>query len=212
IYAAAIVLLGLVPVNQSFAQTPETSQSIEIMVLDNGVDTDLVLPAKTAIIDWRDYLHLQDFPGADPGFSHFAFGWGNRRFYMETPEWTDLSLDVALSAALGIGKSAMHVYYLPKAPPPGEKRILLKLSPVQYERLVHYIFNSFQQDENGRFLLIKSKGYTATDNFYAATGRFSLLKSCNGWTNGALKNAGIKTVAWAPLPHFMMRKLRKLNQ
>ena len=207
LYAGAIVVLGLWPVNRSFAQSPK---GIEVVVMDNGVHTDLALPVKTSIIDCNKYLHLQDFKGANSRFTHFAFGWGNRKFYMETPEWRDLELDVALSAAFGFGRSAMHVYYLPAAPKASRKNVVLKLSEEQYQNLVNYILNSFQQ-QNGEFLLIKNKGYTSTDNFYEAHGSFSLLKTCNSWTNSALKATGVKTVFWAPLPHLMMRKLRKLN-
>jgi uncharacterized protein (TIGR02117 family) len=208
-YSGLVVALGVISVNNSFAQT---ERGIAIYVIDNGIHTDLVLPASSKVIDWRNYLHLKDFPGADTTFSHFAFGWGNRRFYMETPEWRNLSLDVALSAALGIGKSAMHVYYEPRPPKPGKRVIQLNLSEEQYAELVKYIFNTFRKDENGRFLPIKSKGYTSTDNFYEANGKFSLLKTCNGWTNSGLKAAGVETVAWAPVPHLMMRKLRKLKK
>ncbi|MFC5271581.1 TIGR02117 family protein [Adhaeribacter terreus] len=209
LYCSLIVFFGLIPVNISFAQA---EKGIQVFVIDNGVHTDLVLPASTNTIDWREHLRLKDYPGADSTFTHFGFGWGNRRFYMETPEWSDLNLDIALSAALGIGKSAMHVYYFAAAPKPGKNEIELHLTEEQYAKLVQYIFNTFQRDENGRFLLIKNKGYTRTDNFYEANGRFSLIKTCNGWTNTALKKAGIETVFWAPLPHLMMRKLRRLDQ
>ncbi len=208
VYFLAITFFGLLTVNRSFAQTPG---GIEVVVMDNGVHTDLALPLKTDVIDWRTYLRPEDFAGANPNFTHAAFGWGNRKFYMETPEWKDLDLDVALSAAFGFGKSAMHVYYLRQAPRASQKNIVLKLSETQYRHLVTYILDSFKQ-ENGQVMLIKNKGYTSTDNFYEANGSFSLLKTCNGWTNSGLKAAGIKTVFWAPLPHFMMRKLRKLNQ
>ena len=209
LYLSMVVVFGIIPVNTSFAQA---EPNVEIFVIDNGIHTDLVLPVKTSAIDWRQYLHLQDFPGADSSFRYFAFGWGNRRFYMEPPEWHDLSPEIALSAALGIGKSAMHVYYLKQKPKPGEKEIALKLTEEQYAKLVQYIFKSFQRTENGSFLLIKSKGYTSTDNFYEANGRFSLLKTCNVWVNSGLKAADVETVFWAPVPHFMMRRLRKLNE
>lgn len=208
LYGLAVLLCGLLTVNNSFAQTP---RGIEVVVMDNGVHTDLALPVKTSVIDWNNYLFLQDYRGAKASFTHFAFGWGNRKFYMETPEWRDLELDVALSAAFGFGKSAMHVYYLAAAPKTSHKNVVLKLSEAQYQDLVNYILHSFQQDENGRFLLIKNKGYTSTDNFYEANGSFSLLKTCNAWTNSGLKAAGVKTVFWAPLPHLMMHRLRKLN-
>ena len=207
LYGLTILLCGLLTVNNSFAQTPS---GIEVVVMDNGVHTDLALPVKTSVIDWNQYLNVEDFKGANARFTHVAFGWGNRKFYMETPAWRDLNLEVALAAAFGFGKSAMHVYYLPTAPKTSSRNVVLKLSEEQYQQLVNYILHSFQQ-ENGRFLLIKNKGYTSTDNFYEANGSFSLLKTCNAWTNSGLKAAGIKTVFWAPLPHLMMRKLRKLN-
>lgn len=208
LYGLAILLAGLWPVNRSFAQSP---RGVEIVVMDNGVHTDLALPVKTSVINWNEYLPLKDYRGANAGFTHVAFGWGNRKFYMETPEWTDLELDVALSAAFGFGKSAMHVYYLPAAPQANAKNVVLQLSETQYQKLVTYIQDSFQQDQNGKFLLIQNKGYTSTDNFYEAHGRFSLVRTCNSWTNSALKAAGVETVFWAPLPHLMMRKLRKSN-
>ena len=207
LYALAIVLLGTIPVNRSFAQSPA---GVEIMVMDNGIHTDLVLPVKTSIIDWRKYLHPSDYAGADTNFAYVASGWGNRRFYMETPEWKDLRLDVALTSALGFGRSAMHVYYLPKRLNPGKTQVPLRISEEQYKALVEHIRNTFQQNQNGSFLLIKGKGYTATDNFYEAHGRFSIFKTCNSWTNGTLKAAGIETVFWAPVPHLMMPRIRKL--
>src|SRR5688572_14368481 len=84
LYALAVLVLGLVPVNNTYAQT---QQGIEIMVIDNGIHTDLVVPVKSNIIDWAGYLPVSDYPGVKPGFTHLAFGWGNRKFYMETPEW-----------------------------------------------------------------------------------------------------------------------------
>ncbi len=205
LYILSFLVLGLIPVNRSFAQT---QTGIEIMVIDNGVHTDLVLPIKTKTIDWHKYLLLKDYAGADSSFSHVAFGWGNRRFYMETPQWKDMRIDVALSAALGFGRSAMHVYYIPKPLKSDKTQISIKLSEAQYERLVAYILNSFQQ-QNGGFLLIKDRGYTSIDNFYEANGRFSMFKTCNSWTNAGLKAAGVETVYWAPVPYLMMRQLRE---
>ena len=208
IYLAAVVVLGFVSVNRSFAQA---GNGIEIMVIDNGIHTDLVVPVKTSVFDWGNYINVGDYPAADYRFTHLAFGWGNRRFYMETAEWEDLHVDVAISAALGLGKSAMHVYYLSKPLKAGKKQIPIRLSEADYAKLTQYIRNSFQQ-ENGKFLLIAGKSYSGTDNFYEANGRFSLLKTCNSWTNAGLKAAGVKTVAFAPVPFLMMRKLRNLNK
>jgi hypothetical protein len=95
LYILSGLVLGSIPVHSSYAQA---KQGIEIFVTDNGVHTDLVLPVKTEFIDWRDKLYVQDYTGADSTFTHVGFGWGDRQFYMETPEWTDLTLTTAITS------------------------------------------------------------------------------------------------------------------
>ena len=203
LYALFMVSLGFFPVNRSFAQVPE---GIEIFVLDNGVHTDLALPVKTELLDWRSKLPVQDYPEADSSWQYAVFGWGDRRFYMETPEWGDLRPGVAIGAALWPTPSAMHVYYEPRRRKVTEKTVPVTLSPEQYEKLVNYITGTFKQ-QNGSFILIPGKGYTGADNFYEAHGHFSFFRTCNTWTNNALKAAGLKTGAWAILPSGVMRHL-----
>ncbi|WP_242927047.1 TIGR02117 family protein [Pontibacter vulgaris] len=204
LYLLAVVVLGSIPVNRSYA---ETREGIEIFVTDNGVHTDFVLPVKTAITDWRTQLLLQDYKGADSSYTHIAFGWGDRRFYMETPEWKDLRLDVAITALFWPTRSAMHVSYIRRPLIPNKYQRPVILSEAQYEQLVNYISGTFRQ-QNGQFILIKGAGYTSEDNFYEAHGRFHLFRNCNNWTNRGLKTIGVKTAAWAPLPFAIMRHLR----
>jgi uncharacterized protein (TIGR02117 family) len=200
------ILLSFVPMNSSFAQALQNDH-IEIYVTSNGIHTDLILPVKTAYLDWRETIALHHFGGADSTFTHIGFGWGDRRFYMETPEWGDLTLKVAISAALWPTPSAMHVEYFRRPLTPNKHQRPIRVTPEQYIKLATYIQQSFRQHE-GSFMLIPGKGYTSTDNFYEANEKFFLPKNCNNWVNQGLKTAGLKAAFFAPFPYAVMRHYR----
>lgn len=202
----AALLLSFVPVNNGYAQS--TQDTVEIFVTSNGIHTDLILPVKTDMIDWRDKIPLHHFSGADSTHESIAFGWGDRKFYMETPEWSDLTLKVALSAIFWPTPSAMHVEYIPTKLNPAKHQRPVQLTADQYKQLVSYIKGSFQTDNDDEFMLIPDAGYTSEDNFYEAKEKFFFPKNCNNWVNSGLKAAGVKTALWAPFPFAIMRHLR----
>lgn len=206
LYILSALVLGSVPVNSSYAQT---TQGIEIFVTNNGVHTDLVLPVKTRYIDWRDRLHVQDYAGADSTFTHVSFGWGDRKFYMETPEWKDLTLTTAITALFWPTRTAMHVEYIARPLQKNKHQQPVVVTEEQYQALVQYLLDSFQQEPDGEFLLIEGKGYNDRDNFYEATGKFHLFKTCNVWVNGGLKAMGYRTALWTPFSFQVMRQVRR---
>jgi uncharacterized protein (TIGR02117 family) len=206
LYLLAGLVLGSISVNKSYAQT---SQGIEVFVTDNGVHTDLILPVKTHIIDWRDKLHVQDYSGADSSFTHVGFGWGDREFYMETPEWTDLTLTTAIKSLFWPTRTAMHVEYIARPLRQNKFQQPILLTEEQYQSLVQYILDSFQQQPDGEFMLIEGMGYHSRDNFYEAHGKFHLFKTCNGWVNGGLKAMGHRAAFWAPFSFSVMRQVRE---
>jgi uncharacterized protein (TIGR02117 family) len=205
LYTLLGLVLGSIPVNKSYAQA---SQGIEIFVTDNGVHTDLILPVKTEVIDWRDKLYVQDYAGADSTFTQVGFGWGDRRFYMETPEWKDLTLTTAITSLFWPTRTAMHVEYIARPLKQNKHQQPVLLSEAQYKDLVQYILNSFQQQPDGEFLLIEGMGYHTRDNFYEAHGKFHLFKTCKGWVNGGLKAMGHRYAFWAPFSFSVMRQVR----
>ena len=205
LYAVAGLVLGSLPVNNSYAQA---KQGVEIFVTNNGVHTDFVLPVKTPYIDWRDKLHLQDYAGADSTFTHVGFGWGDRKFYMETPEWKDLTLTTAIAALFWPTRTAMHVEYIARPLKQNKYQQPVLVTEGQYQALVQYILDTFQQQPNGEFILIKGRGYHDRDNFYEANGKFHLFKTCNGWVNGGLKAMGHRAAFWAPFSFSVMQQVR----
>lgn len=207
LFLLSAFVLGSIPVNSSFAQALQEDGQVEIFVTSNGVHTDLVVPVATPSIDWREKVPLHHFASADSSYTHLSFGWGDRKFYMETPSWSDLTPGVALRAALWPTPTAMHVKYVATRLLPTKRQRPVLLSPEQYRQLVQYIDSSFQK-ENGVYRHITGSGYTGQDTFYEAHGKFYILKNCNNWVNQGLKAAGVKTAFWAPLPFAVMRHLR----
>lgn len=81
----------------------------------------------------------------------------------------------------------------------GETCREIRISKEQYGRLIAYISNSFQKDEQGHFIKIETTAnYGETDAFYEANGSYSMLHTCNTWANNALKYSGQKACLWTP--------------
>lgn len=129
---------------------------------------------------------------------HYAsVGWGDRGFYLQTPNWSDLRFSVAFKAMFHLGSSAMHVNFL-KSVHPSPTCVQIRLSQLQYLSLVGYIERSFRKDANGNSVVIPSvnDGYGPDDAFYESPYTYDLFHTCNTWANNALKAAGKKACLW----------------
>jgi len=176
---------------------------MEIFIASNGVHTDLIFPVRTPHIAWDTLFKPQTFKGVDSTFEYIAMGWGDKGFYLETPTWADLKASTAFKAAFFLSSSAMHVSYHKKIKPSQSVRSI-KISAQQYQKLINFYQSNFQRKEK-EIQLIKDKGYTAYDNFYEAKGTYSFLKTCNVFTNDALKYASVKAPYWSPFEGGLMK-------
>jgi uncharacterized protein (TIGR02117 family) len=167
----------------------ECSPNFEIFIASNGVHLDIIIPVEN--IEPQFLQKLSPLPNT----RYIAFGWGDKNFYINTPEWSDLTLPVAFKAALLKSETAMHVTYLPRRFPSWAE---IQLCNEQLVKLNRYISNSFQQNKNGHFIRMDFEGYNQYDVFYDANGSFSLFKTCNVWVNNALKETEVKTSVWSP--------------
>lgn len=127
---------------------------------------------------------------------YLAIGWGDKRFYLETPTWADLKFKTAFKATFGLGNAAIHAtFYRKMIESKSCKKI--PLAGVQYSRLIDFISNSLRKDELGHSIYIRTNAnYNDFDAFYEATGSFSLFRTCNSWANEALKISGQKCCLW----------------
>lgn len=176
-----------------------------IYVQSNGVHTDICLPVKTEQINWLDFIPASHFPD-NKNFDFIAIGWGDKGFFLDTPQWSDLTVSTALNAAFLPSPTLMHVEYN-KEPleTPNRKRVYL--SRKDYANLIKFIKSSFVV-KNNSVELMESCGYRNCDNFYEAHHSYHLFRTCNRWTNLALKSAGIKTGIFALFPDGILSHLK----
>ncbi|MFW5774203.1 MAG: TIGR02117 family protein [Tangfeifania sp.] len=160
-----------------------------IYITSNGVHLDIVLPVKNME---KQLLSMLEIP-AETQF--VSFGWGDKNFYIKTPEWSDLTIPVAFKAAFLKSDAAMHVIRHRQTYRHWKK---VELCRHQLDSLNSFIENSFKKTETGGLQKINFPGYSEDDSFYEAKGYFTLFKTCNVWTNNAMKEIEVKTSVWSP--------------
>ena len=198
IYALSTVLLFYFPVNKNASNVGV--KEVSIFILSNGVHTDIVVPVKNQEEDWSKILKFENTDSKDSSFQYVAIGWGDKGFYLETPEWKDLKVSTALKAMTHLGSTAMHVDFV-RYLNTGKYCKEVKISRDQYRKLVRYIKGTFKFDAAGRPIQITTynDGYGPDDAFYEAQGAYDLFHTCNSWANGALKACDQKACLWTPV-------------
>src|SRR3954468_17863367 len=97
-YLVAALVGSLVPVNRGWT---EPDAGVTIYLANNGIHSDIVMPAKAQGLDWRPYLPRSDFPAPDADAQWVAIGTGEQRVYLETPRWRDIRPRTIWSALTG---------------------------------------------------------------------------------------------------------------
>lgn len=190
----------------------QAEMDTDIFVRSNGVHTDFVLPVQSGATNWAQLFPYQDFGKVDSTYRFIAFGWGDKGFYIDTPEWSDLKFSTAFNALFFLSSTAMHVTYLSNQPTEGETCRRIPLTQAQHQQLLAYIQQSFQLDQAGNMQLLKGKSYGQRDNFYEARGQYSFLRTCNVWTGQGLQRIGVRTPVWSPFDRAILYHLPLLNQ
>jgi uncharacterized protein (TIGR02117 family) len=211
-YALGILVFGLLPMHSQWRNA--ASSGITIWVTTNGVHSALLLPRKTPQIDWSTLFPPTDT--ADPQLSGrydmVELGWGDRRFYLEVPNWSDLRAGTAIRALTGMDGTALHIEYTGAPQPGAPDAVALSLTPEAYARLVARLRQSIRINAQGQAILIAVHHYDANDAFYEATGHYSLFMTCNEWVRGALSDAGVRTPWWSPLDKPLFWQLRRVDR
>lgn len=224
----AALIGSAIPVNGDWK---EPTKGVTIYVYDNGVHTSLILPRSLSDTDlgllvadppvppqhetdsptdtrpvFLEQLPDAHFPGSIKDYPYLMFGWGDARFYRETPTWGDVQPGTALAALIGSGKTLVHVDRLDSItslPASDVKRVVLREE--EFARLLGFLTPYFI---NGSTHAAEA-GYNADDRFYLVTDgqdalRYSAFFTCNNWVGTALAQAGVKTGYWTPLPFGVM--------
>lgn len=197
-YALIGLILSLIPVNSSASPDGEVVVYLKRI---NGFHVDIVMPTRTDRIDWSAIVPPGDTKNKQV-YEYLAVGWGSRDFYLNVPDWKDVTPGIALKAISGTGGTALHTRY-ENEPAEDEDCRRLMLSKDQYDALVEYVLSSGKRRGGGKgaFVRINHEGQVFTDAYYEGTGLYTPFYTCNTWVNSALKTCGQKCCLWTPIHH-----------
>jgi len=204
VYLLAALIGALVPVNAAWR---EPDRGITVYLADNGVHADLILPAVVHGLDWRPLLPPTDFAAIPADARWVAFGAGERRVYLNTPTWADITPRTVWAGLTG-GERVMHVEWTGD---PGYAAREIRVTPEQYRRLWSAIRASFRLDQAGHPVPIDHPGYGLRDAFYEAIGKANAVDTCNQWVASRLRLAGVKAPLWSPFAEGLTWRYRKAS-
>ena len=202
-FLVAALTGSLVPVNANWA---EPAAGTTVYLRSNGVHVDLLMPARAQGLDWRPLFPAGDFADPPAAPTWFAFGAGERRVYLETPTWADITPRTLWSGLTG-GERVIHVE---RVADPGPDLRAIRLRPEEYRRLWTSVRAQLVLDSSGRPRRIDHPGYGYGDAFFRGVGRASAISTCNVWIADQLRLAGVRTSAWTPFTVGLTWRYRKV--
>ncbi|MDZ4298030.1 MAG: TIGR02117 family protein [Moraxellaceae bacterium] len=158
------------------------SANIPIHVVNHGWHVGLVLPAQ----------YLNDLlPALTQRFSqanYYELGWGDDGFYQSEEN----TATMAFSALFTSKGAVLHVVSIEESPLAyfdQHEVATFCLDAQQLGQLAQFVADSFMlQDEE---LIMREPGRYGDSQFYQATGRYTLMHTCNRWTAEALDQASM---------------------
>lgn len=192
-YLLIAVLLSYVPVKEKPQPNP---QNHTVYISSNGVHLDIIVPRNKL-----DQQLVQDLKYKDSE-EYFAFGWGDKNFYINAPEWSDLTPRIFAYAFFVNSPTLIH---LTKYESPQDHWIEVKVTDAQLKHINEYVLKTFAVDDNNQKILLAGKGYWDYDDFYEANGGYSALRNSNSWVNKLLKECGLPACFWTPFDFGVLR-------
>ncbi len=191
-YAGAAVMAATVLVRGDH-QLADTGEPV-IFVCATPVHADILLPIADSAMDWRP-VFPELLPVELPTGAMLAFGWGDLRFFRDVPEWSDLTLSLAVAALAGLNDVALRVSVV-MPPQPTSDCVPLQVSKATRTSLGQYILSTLVRSGDGK--LTRHDGGSRFTGFFAAHGRYGPLYTCNQWAADALAAAGLPHAPFAP--------------
>jgi uncharacterized protein (TIGR02117 family) len=205
VYFCVAYLAVLFPAN---AQQANEERPINAFVISNGMHTDFVFPVRSPAIDWTTTFPAKDFVAPLPTSGYVAIGWGDREFYLNTQNLSDITASRALGALAGGHRTLIHATYLPDLNF-STRLYKLPLSVAQYASLIRYVRQSLVLTPSGQSIAVPGRHYGQQDAFYEAGGSYSLFETCNTWIGQGLQQAKVKVSPWTPLDSLVVWHLQQ---
>lgn len=190
IYPIASLIGGFVHVGE------EKQGEFTIFVSSGQIHTEFVFDLQSSPVDWSNLIPFSLVNPKIESARYISVGWGDRRFFYELLEWSDLTFDLAFSSVFLPGESAVHVEYANELNP-SLKHYKIQINEGDYLKLYEFIKNSFKL-ENGRPIKIDEFNYYENDRFFYGVGSYHMFNTCNMWTHRGLAIIDAQRPLWSP--------------
>ena len=175
--------------------------SIRILLLSSRIHTDIAVRVDAVTAGGFEFLREAGLPLDNPNARWVLFGWGGKAFYVATPALTDIRLG-PLVKSFTLDSSVMHVEIVGALDESRPGISSFSLSEPGLQDMLAFIRSSFAE-KDGAPIRLAGTGYTQNDTFFEAVGSFNAVVGCNTWTARALRQAGLRTGWWNPLPQTL---------
>jgi uncharacterized protein (TIGR02117 family) len=199
LYFAAALVGSFIPANANWR---EPADGVPLFVETNGVHVSLIVPLAAAGEDLSDLIRPEHLANRNLYGTHFMIGWGHGRVYRNARKWGDVRSEDIASAIFGSDDTTLHVYHLIDPQPTG-KRKRFRVTVAQYRHIIKDVRATFQPGKDAKS---NARPAYAPDNlFYDSKGYYTAFNTCNEWTAGVLRRAGVRIGIWTPMPGGVMR-------
>lgn len=177
---ALMVIVGAVFPGPISEPTLAPGQLVRVGLVQGPIHTDFLLPL--------DEGTRVDFAALDlPETAEWLLvGWGGKAFYTTIGDYGDVSADAIWRTVTG---DSAVMRYQPVGTYAPEWTVLL--NPVQYSRLREVILADTDFGQPAGINLL-AEG----DRYFAASGNFNLINTCNQWIARSLRHAGHSFGLW----------------
>jgi uncharacterized protein (TIGR02117 family) len=160
---------------------------------------DILLPLTAPVRDRFAFAETAGVPVRYPQAEWLVVGWGAQGFYTSTRTLADMAAGTILQAATG-DAAVLRLDALGPLPPDAPVT-WLALSDAALVALAETIAAEAGSEA------LAHPGFTDTDAFWPAAGRFHLMRTCNVWVGERLRAAGLRLGAWTPTPQAVRLSL-----
>ena len=195
---AATILVTSRPADPALWPPKSGEAFTRALIVTNGFHSGMILSREKllAVAVARDRTAVQQVADRFGAYDLVELGWGEERFYRNTPTLASIDPVLALRALFWpYTRSVVHVVGIEKTPDEffaGAERITVDLSEEGFGRLVDSLDASFRRDLDGK-VEEAGRGLYGPSLFYASTGHFSVVSDCNRWIGDRLGAAGLPT-------------------
>lgn len=165
-----------------FGKTNKGGQ-FKVYILNDLIHSDYVFESKL----WPNIPNPSNF-------KYIKIGWGDKKIFLETPEWKKLKIKDLAKAFFGMNNTVLKIEFLNNI----EKIKFFNIKKEQFDILKKHVYSSTNWK-----LVNKKSSYYQIGDFYESDLKYNCIMNCNNWINLGLRKAKISNRIWSPLTFWI---------